>query len=154
MHILKEARVPLRDLLGKIYILRICDWVLLVTRLTSSESPSLGSKANHLTLNYIFYRLFFYITPKWYIRGFNYLIWLVKNLPAMQETQVWPLVQEDPLEEGMATHASILAWWMPWREESGRLQPIKQQRVELKWFSMHTHRHKQTEVYHYSNAKE
>ena len=37
----------------------------------------------------------------------------------MQETQVWPLVQEDSLEEGMATHASILAWWNPWREESG-----------------------------------
>ena len=37
----------------------------------------------------------------------------------MQETQVWPLGLEDPLEEGMATHPSILAWRIPWREEPG-----------------------------------
>ena len=39
---------------------------------------------------------------------------LVKNLPAMQATQVQPLGQEDPLEKGMATHSSILAWKIPW----------------------------------------
>ena len=38
---------------------------------------------------------------------------MVKNLPAMHETQVWPLCQEDPLEEDMATHSSILAWEIP-----------------------------------------
>ena len=46
----------------------------------------------------------------------------VRNLPAMQETQetwVWSLGQEDPLEEGIATHSSILAWRVPWTEESG-----------------------------------
>ena len=44
---------------------------------------------------------------------------LVKNLPAVQETQVQSLGQEDPLEKGMATHSSILAWSTPWTEEPG-----------------------------------
>ena len=48
----------------------------------------------------------------------------VKNLPAMQETQVPSLSQEDPLGEGMATHSSILAWRIPWTEEHGRLQSM------------------------------
>ena len=49
---------------------------------------------------------------------------MVKNLPAMQETQISSLGWEDPLEEGdMATHSSILAWEMPWTEEPGGLQP-------------------------------
>ena len=43
---------------------------------------------------------------------------MVKNLPAMQETWVRPLGREDPLEKEMATHSSILAWRIPWREES------------------------------------
>ena len=45
----------------------------------------------------------------------------VKNLPAMQETWVQSLGWEDPLEEGMATHSSILAWKIPWTEEPGRV---------------------------------
>ena len=45
----------------------------------------------------------------------------VKNPPAMQETQVPSLGQEDSLEKGMATHSSILAWRIPWTEEPGRL---------------------------------
>ena len=48
----------------------------------------------------------------------------VKNLPAMQEKQVRFLGREDPLEEGMATHSSILAWRIPWTEEPGRLQSM------------------------------
>ena len=47
---------------------------------------------------------------------------MVKNLPAMQETQVRSLGQEDPVEMGMATHSSILAWRIPWTKEPGRLQ--------------------------------
>ena len=46
---------------------------------------------------------------------------LVKNPPIMQETQVRSLGQEDPLEKGMATHSSILAWDIPWTEEPGGL---------------------------------
>ena len=45
----------------------------------------------------------------------------IKNLPAMQETQVQSLGWEDPLEKGMATHSSILAWRIPWTEEPGGL---------------------------------
>ena len=47
---------------------------------------------------------------------------MVKNLPAMQNTRVWSLGWEDPLEKGMATHSSILAWRIPWTEEPGGLQ--------------------------------
>ena len=46
---------------------------------------------------------------------------MVKNLPTMQETRVQSLGWEDPLEKGMATHFSILAWKIPWTEEPGRL---------------------------------
>ena len=52
---------------------------------------------------------------------------LVKNLPAMQETRVWSLGQEDPLEKEMATHPSILAWRIPWTEEPGRPQSMGSQ---------------------------
>ena len=54
---------------------------------------------------------------------------MVKNLPAMQETQVQSLGQEDPLEKGMAAYSSILAWRIPWMEESVRLQSMGSQRV-------------------------
>ena len=46
---------------------------------------------------------------------------MVKNLPAIQETHLQSLGQEDPLETGMATHSSILTWKIPWTEQSGRL---------------------------------
>ena len=54
---------------------------------------------------------------------------MVKNLPAMQETWVQSLGWEEPLEEGVATHSSILAWRIPWTEEAGGLQPMALQRV-------------------------
>ena len=54
---------------------------------------------------------------------------MVKNLPAMQEIWVQSLGQENPLEKGMATYSSILAWRIPWTEEPGRLQSIGSQRV-------------------------
>ena len=54
---------------------------------------------------------------------------IVKNLPAMQETWVQSLGQEDPLEKEMAIHSSILAWRIPWTEESGGLQAMGSQRV-------------------------
>ena len=49
---------------------------------------------------------------------------MVKNLPAMQETQVQSLGQEYPLEKEMATHSSILAWRIPWTDKPGRLQSM------------------------------
>ena len=54
---------------------------------------------------------------------------MVKNLLAMQETQVQSMGQEDPLEKGMATHFSILAWRIPWTEEPGGLQYMGSQKV-------------------------
>ena len=53
---------------------------------------------------------------------------MVKNLPAVGETQVWSLDWEDPLEKGLATHASILAWRISWTLETGGLQAM-----ELQW---------------------
>ena len=54
---------------------------------------------------------------------------MVKNLPAVQETQVQSLGQEDPLEKGMATHSRILAWRIPWTQEPGGLHSMGLQRV-------------------------
>ena len=53
----------------------------------------------------------------------------VKRMPAMQETWVQSLGREDPLQESMATHSSILAWRIPWTEGPGRLQSMGSQRV-------------------------
>ena len=58
---------------------------------------------------------------------------LVKNPLAMWEPWVWSLGQEDHLEEGMATHYSILTWRIPWTEESGKLQSIGSERIKHDW---------------------
>ena len=58
---------------------------------------------------------------------------MIKNLPTMWETQVWTLHGEDPLEKGMATHSSILAWRIPRTEEPGGLQSMGLQRVKHDW---------------------
>ena len=55
---------------------------------------------------------------------------MVKNLPAVHETQVQSLCRQDPLEKGMATHSNILAWRIPWTEEIGGLQSMGLQTVE------------------------
>ena len=57
----------------------------------------------------------------------------IKNLPAMQETRVQSLGQDDPLEKEKATHSSILAWRIPWTEEPGRLQSIGSQSMGHDW---------------------
>ena len=54
---------------------------------------------------------------------------MAKNLTAIQETQLQPLGQEDHLGKGIATHSSILAWRIPWTEETGSLQSMGLQRV-------------------------
>ena len=56
---------------------------------------------------------------------------MVKNLPAVQETCIQSLGWEDPLEKGMATHSSILAWRIPWTEDPGGLQSMGLQKVRL-----------------------
>ena len=70
---------------------------------------------------------------------------MVKNLPAMQFTEVPSLGQGDPLEKGVASHSSILAWEIPWTEEPGGLQFMGSQRVghnlATKQQQIHTHAH-------------
>ena len=81
----------------------------------------------------------------------------VKNPPAIQETQVQSLGREDPLEKGMATHSSILAWRIPWTGEPGGLQSIgSQSQTKLsdlcartlvhRCMHMHTHTHTHTHM--------
>ena len=54
---------------------------------------------------------------------------MIKSLPAVQETRVRSLGQEDPLEKGMATHSNVLAWRIPWTKKPGGLQSMGSQRV-------------------------
>ena len=66
--------------------------------------------------------------PRW-LRGKKFTC----TLQELQDTWVRYLGPEDPLEKGMATHSSVLAWRIPWTEEPGRLQPIESQRVRQDW---------------------
>ena len=78
------------------------------------------------------------------IRAFtkwNWASWvaqMVKNLPAMWDTWVWSLGQEDPLEKGMATLSSILTWRIPWTEEPARQQSMGLQSDSTEWLFHHT----------------
>ena len=56
----------------------------------------------------------------------------LKNLPSMQETQVQFLGREDPLEKGMVTHSSILAWRIPWTEEPGGSTSLTFREIQIK----------------------
>ena len=79
-----------------------------------------------------------------FLRGSETVLWgfpvaqMVKNLPAMQEIWVQSLGQLDPLEKGMATHSSILAWRIPWTEEPGGLQFTGSLRVGHNWATNNT----------------
>ena len=82
----------------------------------------------------------FFILKKHFLSFFSFMCfgiqWVaqtVKNLPTVQETWVQSLGQEGPLEKGMATHSSILAWRIPWTEKPGRLQSMGLQRVRHDW---------------------
>ena len=75
-----------------------------------------------------------------------------KNLPAMQETWVQPLSWEDPLEEGMATHSSILAWRIPRTEEPGGYSPQGcRELVTTECTCAHTHTHTHTQSTYFSS---
>ena len=69
------------------------------------------------------------IVDAYVMNDFNLVAQSVKNLPAMWETQVRSLCWDDPLEKGMVTHSSILAWRIPRAEQPGGLQSIESQRV-------------------------
>ena len=87
------------------------------------------SKAGSHVMNYI---SFFFFFDLYVLLDFS-VAQMVKNLPAMQEARIQSLGQEDPLEKGMATHSSILAWRIPWTEEPGGLQSLGSQRVRHGW---------------------
>ena len=71
----------------------------------------------------------------------------VKNLPAMQETWVWSLGGENPLDEEMATFSSILAWRISWTEGPGGLQSTGSQRMgQNRAINIHTHTHTHTHI--------
>ena len=85
-----------------------------------------GPSYNEMQCNSYIYIVYFFVYFQDKFRCLN--LWtislvaqMVKNLPTIQETWVWYLGWEDPLEEGMATHSSILAWRIPWTEEPGGL---------------------------------
>ena len=78
------------------------------------------------------YKLFIGYVICWYFLQFM-VTQMVKNPPAVQETRVRSLGREDPLEKGMATHSSVLAWGIPWTEEPGGVQSMGWQRVGCDW---------------------
>ena len=103
------------------YMPRAFQTALLVFTITSpdSTSPILSKKLRPRELNCL-------------AKG-SLVAQTVKCLPAMRETWVWSLGREDLQEKEMATHASTLAWKIPWREEPGRPQSKGLQRVEHDW---------------------
>ena len=89
------------------------DWQAIVHGVAKSQTR-LGDQVQHSTRT---------------MRGASLVAQMLKNLPAMQETQVLSLGREDPLEKGISTHSSVLAWKIPWTEEPGRLQVHGSRRV-------------------------
>ena len=80
---------------------------------------------NHIAYAFEFW--IYYLVIGWPLARDSLLAQLVKNLPAVQETPVRSLGWEDPLEKGMATHSSTLAWRIPQTEEPGGLQSVRSQ---------------------------
>ena len=76
------------------------------------------------------------------------VIQIVKNPPPVEETQVQSLGQEDPLEKGMTTHSSIVAWRIPWTEKPGGLQPMGITKSQTRLSDQHFHFHCLRRRYH------
>ena len=91
------------------------------------------SFVNSFTYSFIHYLLSTHYIPGIMENMASLVAQMLKHLPAMWETQVWSLGQEDPLEKEMATHFSTLAWKLPWTEELGMLQSMESQRVGHDW---------------------
>ena len=111
-------------------------FVFWLTSLSMIHSRSIHVAANGIS-SFFFYS---WVYIPLYICGLLHGS-VVKNLSVMQETQeirVWSLGQEDTLEEEIATHSSILAWKIPWTEESGGLQSMGSQRVGCDRATKHT----------------
>ena len=72
---------------------------------------------------------YMYLVASYYVHRASQVSQMVKNLPAVRQTQVQSLGQEDPLEEGMATLSILVAWRIPWTEDPGVLKSMRLQRV-------------------------
>ena len=92
------------------------------------------------------------MTEHFKIKESQIILKILKNLPAMRETWVWSVGWEDPLEEGMTTHSSVLAWRIPWTEEPGGLQSMGSQRLRYDWAKKHTYTH-HIRVDHWSTGR-
>ena len=95
-------------------------WMTLVQYLFISHCASFSYPQNNMST--LMGKLIFFLAAQ-----------TVKGLPAMQETRVWSLGGEDPLEKEMATHSSTLAWKIPWTEELCKLQSMGSPRVGQNW---------------------
>ena len=116
-----------------------------VSRLRNPDTTEMFVKSTRLKLRPLlciylwtpmtfWYQHFKFFQP--YLLNVYHILWwlrLVKNPPAVQETWVWSLSWEDPLEKGRATHSVILAWRKTWTEEPGRLMSMGLQRVGHDW---------------------
>ena len=86
-----------------------------------------------------YYWLFFFLITAILMDWASLVAQMVKNLFAMRETQVWSLGREGPLEKGMVTHSSILAWKIAWTEEPAGLQSMGSERVrQTEWLTFHS----------------
>ena len=151
-----EFQVKQSDLVTYIYIFFLFQILFLCRLLQIIELSSLCYNQQYVLVDYYYILYYIYYI---YIKSVNYTtiyllyyiymlsvilhcyisVWgfpvaqLVKNLPAMQETRVQSLGRENPLEKGMATHSSFLAWRIPWTEEPCGLQSTGLQRVRHGW---------------------
>ena len=109
------SRLDLLDVRHCLFLLDAPRACLFIVNLFSRSAENVG-KAEKLAISPVHFRA-------------SLVAQSVKYMPVIQETLVQFLDQEDPLEKGEATHSSILAWWIPWKEKLGRLQYMGSQRV-------------------------
>ena len=135
---MKEARCKKSPIiwlhLFEMFQVRKCikkDSRLVAVSLNPNSSAQLVVRPNEWQCRSLEWRKVYYKDQAW---GASLMTQLVKNLPAMQETWVWFLGQEDPLEKEIATHSSILAWRIPWTEEPGRLQTMESQELDMTYW--------------------
>ena len=127
-------REQANDIISDRRVARTSPWAF---RLCKSINPPLYLNQLELNFSHLKLQVFWLLCPLYMVslkeeKGFPDGS-VVKNLPANQETRVWTLGLEDPLEKEMATHCSILAWDILWTEEPGRLQSMGLQRIRYDW---------------------
>ena len=113
----------------------ILEWVeSLLPMQRSKDKQETGSDISILKHGIISLLNIHILLPLYWV---SLVVQMVKNMPAIWETWVRSLGWEDSLEEGMATHSSILAWRIPWTEEPGGLQSMGLTRVRHNWVTKH-----------------